>query len=109
MYVTPMAVVMNKAKYNSLPDFAKKAIDQASGRQWGLHAANVYDNHDRNTLNEINKRGKIQVYKLPDSEKQKIENKVKALQADWIAAATKKGISAEEMLADVQTSARKNK
>ena len=109
MYVTPMAVVMNKAKYNSLPDFAKKAIDQASGKQWGLHAANVYDNHDRNTLNEITRRGKIEVYKLPDSEKQKIEKKVKALQADWIAAATKKGIPAEEILADVQKSAQKNK
>ncbi len=109
MYVTPMAVVMNKAKYNSLPDFAKKAIDQASGKQWGLHAANVYDNHDRNTLKEIRKRGKIEVYKLPDSEKQKIEKKVKALQADWIAEATKKGIPAKEILADVQKSAQKNK
>jgi len=109
MYVTPMAVVMNKQKYDSLPDFAKKAIDQASGKQWGLHAANVYDDHDGNTLKEIMKRGKIKVYNLPDSEKQKIATTVKPLQADWIADVAKKGISAKELLADVQNSAQKNK
>ncbi|MFH0845515.1 MAG: TRAP transporter substrate-binding protein, partial [Pseudomonadota bacterium] len=31
MYTTFMAVVMNKEKFSSLPDFAKKAIDEASG------------------------------------------------------------------------------
>jgi TRAP-type C4-dicarboxylate transport system substrate-binding protein len=100
---------MNKQKYDSLPDFAKKAIDQASGKQWGLHAANVYDDHDGNTLKEIMNRGKIKVYNLPDSEKQKIATTVKPLQADWIADVAKKGISAKELLADVQNSAQKNK
>ncbi|MBW2171333.1 MAG: TRAP transporter substrate-binding protein [Deltaproteobacteria bacterium] len=30
MYVSPMAVVMNKEKFDSLPEFAQKAIDEAS-------------------------------------------------------------------------------
>jgi TRAP-type C4-dicarboxylate transport system substrate-binding protein len=105
MYVTPMAVVMNKAKYNALPDFAKKAIDEASGKQWGMHAAKVYDAHDGNTLKEIKKRGKIKVYNLPDAEKQKIANRVKSLEAEWIAETSKKGVPAEQILADVKKSA----
>jgi TRAP-type C4-dicarboxylate transport system substrate-binding protein len=109
MYVTPMAVVMNKQKYDSLPDFAQKAIDQASGKQWGLHAANVYDDHDGNTLKEIIKRGKIKVYNLSDSEKQKIATTVKPLQADWIEDISKKGISAKQLLTDVQNSVQKNR
>jgi TRAP-type C4-dicarboxylate transport system substrate-binding protein len=100
-------VVMNKAKYNALPDFAKKAIDEASGKQWGMHAAKVYDEHDGNTLKEIKKRGKIKVYNLPDAEKQKIANRVKSLEAEWIAATSKKGVPAEKILADVKKSAQK--
>jgi TRAP-type C4-dicarboxylate transport system substrate-binding protein len=107
MYVTPMAVVMNKAKYNGLPDFAKKAIDEASGKQWGMHAGKVYDEHDGNTLKEIKKRGKIKVYNLPGAEKQKVANRVKSLEAEWIAATSKKGVPAEQILADVKKSAQK--
>ena len=107
MYVTPMAVVMNKAKYNGLPDFAKKAIDEASGKQWGMHAGKVYDEHDGNTLKEIKKRGKIKVYNLPGAEKQKVANRVKSLEAEWIAATSKKGVPAEKILADVKKSAQK--
>jgi TRAP-type C4-dicarboxylate transport system substrate-binding protein len=107
MYVTPMAVVMNKAKYNGLPDFAKKAIDEASGKQWGMHAAKVYDDHDGNTLKEIQKRGKIKVYKLPGAEKQKVISTVKPLEGQWIAETSKKGVAAEKILADVKKSAQK--
>jgi hypothetical protein len=39
MYTTPMTVLMNKQKYEGLPDYAKKAIDLASGKPWGLQAA----------------------------------------------------------------------
>lgn len=105
MYVTPMAVVMNPAKYNALPDFAKKAIDEASGKQWGMHAAKVYDDHDGNTLKEILKQGKIEVYKLPEAEKQKIAGMVKPLEAEWIAETSKQGVAADQVLADVKKSA----
>jgi TRAP-type C4-dicarboxylate transport system substrate-binding protein len=108
MYVTPMAVVMNSGKYNALPDFAKKALDEASGKQWGLHAAKVYDDHDGNTLKEIIKQGKINVYKLPEAEKQKIASMVKPLEAEWIAEASKQGVTADQILADVKKSAQNN-
>jgi TRAP-type C4-dicarboxylate transport system substrate-binding protein len=109
MYVTPMAVVMNKEKYNSLPDFAKKAIDKASGREWGLYAGMVYDEHDINTVKEMNERGKIKIFKLPDSERQKLKSKLKVMEADWVAEISKKGLPAKEILGAVHDSAENNR
>lgn len=109
MYVSPMAVVMNKEKFNSLPGFAKKAIDQASGKQWGLHAAQVYDEHDVNTIKENNKVNKIKVYKLPDAERQKFIKKLKVMEGDWIGEMSKKGLPAKEMLDAVRKSADMNR
>ncbi len=109
MYVTPMAVVMNKGKYNSLPDFAKKAIDQASGKQRGLHAAQVYDDHDANTLKEIKKRGKIEVYTLPKSETKKFKERLKVMEANWVGEMSKKGLPATKILKAAMKSAKKNK
>lgn len=101
MYITPMTVLMNQKKYDGLPDYAKKAIDLASGKPWGLHAADVYDQHDTNTVLEINKRGKITIYNLPPSEKAKIAEKLAVMQSDWIDEWSKKGIPADSILSAV--------
>ncbi|MFQ5842292.1 MAG: TRAP transporter substrate-binding protein [Thermodesulfobacteriota bacterium] len=112
MYALPMAVVMNKKKFGSLPDFAKRAIEQASGKQWGLHAAQVYDDHDANTLKEIKKRAKIKVYRLPKSEMEKFRKRLKVMEADWINDMVKRGFpakTANKMLEAVHRSAEKNR
>jgi len=97
-YVTPMSVLMNKQKWHSLPDYAKKAIDLASGRPWGLHAGNVYDEHDVNTVMEINRRGKIEIFKFPPSELKKLRERVKGLERDWLKEMSGKEIPAREIL-----------
>ena len=101
MYITPMTVLMNKQKYDGLPDYAKKAIDLASGKPWGLHAADVYDQHDTNTVLEINKRGKITIFKLPASEKKKMEQKLAVMQSNWVAEWSKRGIPADRIMSAV--------
>jgi len=109
MYVSPMVVVMNKEKYNSLPDFAKKAIDRASGKQWGMHAAKVYDEHDINTIKENNKNKKIKVFKLPEGERRKFIKKLKVMEGEWADEMSKKGLPAKEILEAVHKSADKNR
>ena len=104
VYIMPMAVLMNKEKWNSLPDYAKKAIDQASGKQWGYHASQVYDDHDKNTMKEIIRRGKIKVYQLPFSERKRIVDKAAPLADEWVADMMKKGFPANQMLSDVYAS-----
>ena len=106
MYLSPMAVVMNKQKWNSLPDAAKNAIDEASGMQWGLHAAQVYDDHDQNMVNQNKKSRKVEIYKVPMSEKKRFMGVVQGMQADWVAEMSKKGLHAKELLEAVKKSAK---
>ena len=109
MYTMPMAVVMNKEKFDSLPDSAKRAIEQASGKQWGLHAAQVYDNHDGNTIKKNNKLGKIKVCKLPRSEIKELNKRLKVMEADWVDEWSKNGLPAKKILKAVHRSAKKNR
>jgi TRAP-type C4-dicarboxylate transport system substrate-binding protein len=109
MYLSPMVVLMNKQKWNSLPDAAKRVVDDASGMQWGLHAAQVYDDHDQNMVNQNKESGKIEIYKVPPSEKKKFMAAVKGMEADWIAEVSEKGIPAKELLEAVHQSAKFNR
>jgi len=109
MYLSPMAVVMNKKKWDSLPNSAKRAIDQASGKQWGLHAAQVYDNHDDNTIKKNEKLGKIKVYRLPASEKKRFMKQLEGMDDDWVRELSKKRLPATDMLKTVLVSAKKNR
>ena len=109
MYTTPMTVLMNKQKYEGLPDYAKKAIDLASGKPWGLHAADVYDQHDTNTVLEINKRGKITIFQLPPAEKEKMAQKLAVMQSNWIAEWSKKRIPADRIMSAVNRASNRHK
>lgn len=109
MYTMPMAVIMNKDKWNSLPDSAKKAIDQASGKQEGLHAAQVYDEHDQNTINENKQLKKIQVYRVPAADMEAFIGPTKGLEAEWIETMSKKGVPAKELIGAVRASMAKFK
>jgi TRAP-type C4-dicarboxylate transport system substrate-binding protein len=95
MYTTPMTVLMNKQKYEGLPDYAKKAIDLASGKPWGLQA--------------INKRDKITIYRLPSSEKQKMAQKLAVMQTNWVAEWSKKGIPADRIMSAVNRASNRYK
>ena len=109
VYVSPMAVVMNKDKFDSLPGDAKKAIDKASGKTWGLHAAKVYEEDDEKTVQEGKRLGKIEFTTLPASEREKFMKLVKGMEADWVEEMSKKGLPAKEILAAAQASAKKNR
>jgi len=106
MYLSPMVVLMNKQKWDSLPDAAKKVLDEAAGMQWGLHAAQVYDDHDQNTVKQNKETGKIEIYKVPPAEKKKFMAAVKGMEADWIAEVSQKGIPAKELLDAVYEAAK---
>ncbi len=109
LYVIPMAVLMNKKKYNSLPDYGKNAIDEASGMQWGLHAAKVYDEQDADALEQIKKMGKIKTYVMAQDELEKIREGLKPLELDWVKTVDKKGIPGAEILNAAHVSAAKTR
>jgi TRAP-type C4-dicarboxylate transport system substrate-binding protein len=108
-YVSPMAVVMNKEKFNSLPESARKALEEAGGKQWGLHAAKAYDEHDQDSVQEANKQGKIKIVKITGPELQKFKDRVKPMDAEWVKETSQKGVRAKEVLDAVRGSAERNK
>jgi len=109
MYVSPMAVVMNKEKFNSLPAEARKAIDEASGRQWGLHAAQVYDQEDQEVVDKIKQGSKIKLIELSDGEKQAFVKHLAVMKTDWVKEMAKKGLPGKELLDAAHASAERNK
>lgn len=107
MYVSPMAVVMNKGKFASLPDEAKKALKEAAGEGWGLHAARIYDDEDIEVVEKINREDKIQQITLSDPEMDKFREQTDAVIRDWMAEAAGKGLPARELLDAARASSKK--
>ena len=107
-YISPMAVIMNKGKYNSLPDYAKKALDQASGKKWGLRASKIYDDYARSSMKSLSDTGKIKVYRLTPEEKKMFTGKVKKMEADWVAKNAAMGIPAQELMDKIHELAAKS-
>lgn len=97
-YISPMVVLMNKGKYNSLPDYARKALDQASGKNWGLRAAKIYDDYAKSSLKNLSDTGKIKVYRLTPEEKKQFMEKVRKMEADWVSRNAARGIPAQELM-----------
>lgn len=98
VYTSPMVVVMNREKFNSLPEEVKKAIDKASGKEWGLRAAKLYDDLDTDTVKKMKASGKINIYSLPAAEIRKHMDRVKVMEAEWVEKAAQKGLPSRELM-----------
>jgi len=109
VYISVMAVIMNKEKFNALPDFARKALAEAGGKAWGLASARAYDEQDADTIKKITAAGKVTVRTLPEGEKKLLRERVKVMETDWIAENARKGIPAEALLRAIHRSAEQNR
>ncbi len=98
VYVSLMAVVMNKKKYDELPPFAKQAIDGASGEQWGLHAAKVYDDYAKETVEKMRSSGKVKIHDMSALEKKRMRDQLVGMENDWIRQNSAMGIPARELM-----------
>lgn len=98
VYVSIMAVVMNKKKYDELPLFAKQAIDGAAGKQWGLHAAKVYDDYAKETLEKMRSSGKVKIHDMSALEKKRMQDQLVGMENDWIQQNSALGIPAREII-----------
>jgi len=92
-----MCVLMNKKKWDKLPDFAKKAIDQVANREFGLKAAAAFDEDDTENIAAARAKG-IQLHKFSDADKAKIRDKLQGIWEDWVKKKSKKKIPAQQIL-----------
>jgi TRAP-type C4-dicarboxylate transport system substrate-binding protein len=107
VYVSIMTVVMNKKKYDALPPFAKQAIDGAAGKQWGLHAAKVYDDYAKETVTKMRASGKVKIHDMSALEKKRMRDQLVEMENDWIRQNSARGIPAREMMDAVHRAAAK--
>ena len=102
-----MAVLMNKRKWNSLPAYAKEAIDKVATREFGLMAAAAFDQEDIDNI-KMGKAKGIQFHKLPAAEMEKVRATISEVYAAWVKKNERK-FSSQELFDAVQRSAKANR
>jgi len=98
-----MVVLMNKKKWDSLPDDAKKAIDQAAPPSFGIAAARAFDYEDLENFKMAITNG-IAFHTFSDEEKGKLREGTMTMRDDWVAKNEKK-MDAKRILDDVVAAA----
>jgi TRAP-type C4-dicarboxylate transport system substrate-binding protein len=102
-----MVILMNKKKWNSLPDYAKKAIDQVANRDFGLKAAGAYVQEDIENI-EMGKAKGIQFHKLSEAQMTEMRNRISDLWQDWVDKHQKR-FASQELLDALLASAKTNR
>ena len=93
---TPMAVVMNKKTWNSLPPDIQNILDNLIMR-YSFECATKYDADVKKSLKIGKSKGKV-IYSLPAGELAKWEKKLVPVYDQWIADMKAKGLPGEEAL-----------
>jgi TRAP-type C4-dicarboxylate transport system substrate-binding protein len=96
-YTMTMMVVMNKKKWDSMPDDVKKVIDDTTGMAMSVEAGKVYDMTNEPMKKLCIKKG-MQVIELPESEKKKLEALTIPLRNEWIQDMEKRGLPGKAVL-----------
>jgi len=96
-YTMNMMVVMNKRKWDSLPEDVKKAIDQTTGMVMSTEAGKVYDDTNGPMRDLCVKKG-MQVLQLPLEEKKKLEALSMPIRTKWVEEMQSKGFPAQAIL-----------
>ena len=100
-----MVVLMNKKKWDSLPDYAKKAIDQATPPAFGVSAARAFDYEDLENFKMAISKG-IKYHTFTAEEKSKLRKGTMSMRSDWVNKMEKK-MPSRQILDDVVAAAKK--
>ncbi len=100
MQTTSFAVVMNKAKWNQLPEDIKESLDTLA-REHSLWVGQYIDNHVRESLVWSKKKYGVQVIQLNSGEYDLWHAKVQVLVNEWVEKIRARGLPADSFLKDL--------
>ncbi|WP_285907840.1 TRAP transporter substrate-binding protein [Pseudodesulfovibrio pelocollis] len=100
MPVYPFAVIMNKARWDSLPEDVKKTLDDL-GRDQALWTGQYLDKHIHDSLEWSREQYQVEVFTLTEAEHEEIRAKSAGLIDQWKADAAKADLDADAILADM--------
>lgn len=98
-YTTAMFVVMNKAKWDSLPEDVKKVFTDVSAEYVAIQGK-VWDDADAEGLTFVGSLGNTMV-SLPEAEAAKWKAAVKPVIDDYVKAAKEKGLEGDKFVASL--------
>ena len=96
-YTTAMMIVMNKRKYNSLPDDVKKVIDETTGLVLSREAGRVYDRMRPVYKERCLEKG-MQVVQLPPEDMEKLKALTMPIREEWVKEMEKKRLPGKAVL-----------
>lgn len=97
-YTVTMACLMNKKKYDSLPDDIKAVIDKNSGIVMSSWCGKTYDTAEAHIKEMILSKGKIEVITLPDLDMQKLHDLVLPMREAWVKDMADRGLDGKPVL-----------
>jgi TRAP-type C4-dicarboxylate transport system substrate-binding protein len=99
--VVSFAVVMNKAKWDSLPADVKKVIDGLS-REQAVWTGEYVDKHVQEALAWSAKEYKLQQFTLPAADQKQIATLLAPMTDEYIKKVSAQGLNGKQIVADVQ-------
>ncbi len=102
LWVVPFAVVMNKAKWDALPDDVKKVFDDLAAEQSKWTGA-YWDKHCDASLEWAKKEQDVKVWKLSDDQKKEWSSKLTQFSKDYVKAMKEAGLPGEDFLKDLNS------
>jgi len=96
-YTVTMAFLMNKKKWDSLPDDIKKIIDENAGLSLSMEAGRVYDEVEIPMKEKCLKAG-MEIVELSPEAKQKLRDVTMPIREDWVKEVESKGLPGKEVL-----------
>lgn len=100
--VYPFAVIMNKSKWDGLPEEVKKVLDDL-GREQAQWTGAYLDNYTSKALAWAKEKYEVEVITLSDADYQTMNAKIAPMIDAWKADAAKKGVDADAVLTDMLT------
>ncbi len=99
--IYPFVVVMNLAKWKSLPADVKKVMDDLF-REQGIWTGEYMDKHAAESLAWSQKTQGVKVFRLSPAEKAKFDARLKPIVAGWIKKVSAKGVNGKAIVADIK-------
>jgi TRAP-type transport system periplasmic protein len=96
-YVVTMAVVMNKHKWDSLPEDVKTILEENTGLSMSTLCGESYDRLNEPGEKKAKEMG-IEIIQLPKADKDKLQAQTMVQRADWVKTMNAKGLAGQKML-----------
>jgi len=101
LQTTSFAVIMNKDKWNALPEEVKKSIDDYA-REHSIWTGKYIDNHVKEAVQWSKEKYNLKVIELSKEERKLLETKIQPVIDAWLKDTSAKGLPAKEFLKDLK-------